>query len=104
MPKTEVVESHLHPKHPRLRLEVRSNSAFYQAVARIDNRLRQSSTKIRPPHLVTAFRVAEEWLRRELRASDTQARQQPFGRILNDPTMKDMFVSYVAEIEERKKA
>lgn len=62
--KTVVVERHTHPKYPQLRIELRSDSSKYQAVTRLDNRLRQWTTGT--DNLPTAIRLAEDRYRREL--------------------------------------
>jgi len=104
MPKTQVSvvkERHLHPKFPRLRLELRSDSKFFQAVTRLDNKLRQKTTGT--DNLVTAYRVAEDWYRREVKASQLAARQHPVDVITKDPTMAELFASYKLTLETEAK-
>lgn len=87
-----VIERHTHPAYPRLRIELRSDSRFYQAVSRIDGKLRQCSLKVK--QLPTALAVAEDWYRRELRASVEFGLQHPIARLTHDPTMAELFASY----------
>jgi integrase len=87
-----VTERHRHPQFPRLRIELRSSSRYYQAVTQIDGRLRQSSLKV--TQLETALRLAEDWYRRELRASVEFGQQHPYARLTADPTMAELFASY----------
>jgi integrase len=92
MSKTEVVERHPHPKFKRLSVQLRTDSRFYQAVSYLDGKLRQSSTKT--THLPTALKLAEDWYRRELRASVALGNQHPLDRITSNPTIAEVFKSY----------
>jgi hypothetical protein len=101
MPKTQVLERHVHPKFPRLRIELRSDSRFLQAVTRLDDKLRQWSTKT--DVLPTAFRLAEDWYRREVKASKLAARQHPVDTIAQDPTMQELYEMYRRSLESDQK-
>lgn len=58
----KLIERFIHPHHPRLYLQLRSDSKFLQAVAFIGGRKQQCST--RTTHLPTALRLAEDWYKR----------------------------------------
>jgi hypothetical protein len=97
-----VVEKHQHPKHPRLTLELRSSSRFYQARTFIDSKLRQKSLKT--SELTTALKLSEEWYRKELRASSQFGNQHPVARLTSDPTIKEVYDSYKASLVPAKRA
>lgn len=100
--KTAVVERYPHPNpRYRLRIEMRSDSRFYQAVTYLDSKLRQKSLKT--THLPTAFKLAEDWYKRELRASVAFGRQHPIAQLTSDPTMAEMFAAYAREIQLPKR-
>jgi hypothetical protein len=63
VPKTKVLEQYPHPKYPRLIIDRRTNSRFYQARTFLDGKLKQKSTK--SDHLPTAFKLGEDWYKRE---------------------------------------
>lgn len=92
MPKVKVIERYPHPKYPRLQVQLRSNSRFLQAWTRLDNKQRQVSLKT--SHLPTALKLAEDWYRRELRASVSFGLQHPIERLTADPTIAELFASY----------
>lgn len=96
-----LLETHRHPSYPRLALDLRADSRFYQARTYVDGRVKLKSTKT--DVLPTAFRVAEDWYRRELKASVEASREHPIARLTTDPTMAEQFRSYVDEIEVRKR-
>ncbi len=102
MPKVQILESHAHPKFPRLYVQLRSNSRFYQAVTYLDNKQRQKSLK--QSHLPTAFKFAEDWYRRECRASVSFGMQHPIAELTTDPTMAELFATYRASLPEKKQA
>jgi integrase len=102
MPKTSVVARYPHPKFPRLSVQLRSNSRFYQAVTFIDGKLAQWSTKT--PDLPLALKLSEDWYRRQVRASATFGNAHPITRLTNDPTMAELFASYCAAQEPRRQA
>lgn len=66
-----------HPKYPRLYIQLRSNSRFFQAVTYVDGRLLQKSLKVE--QLEAAYQLGLEWYRRVLRASEAQAKLHPLG-------------------------
>src|SRR5690242_18799599 len=100
VPKTEVTERHFHPKYPRLRVELRTDSKFSQAVTRLDSKLRQHST--RSTNLSTALRLAEDWYRRDVKASAAAARQHPLDSITKDPTVAGAWASYERTLGDKK--
>src|SRR2546421_262561 len=99
---TTVSERHPHPKYPRLTVQRRSNSKFYQAVTYLDGKMRQVSTKT--THLPTAFKLAEDWYKRQVRASVAFGRQHPVEQLTTDPTMAELYGSYKAELEKPQQA
>ncbi len=96
-----MLERYPHPQHERLRVERRSDSRYYQAVTRVDNKLRQKSLKT--THLPTAFKLSEDWYKRELRASVEFGRQHPVAQLTSDPTVGEVFRSYVQSIQMPKR-
>jgi hypothetical protein len=102
MPKTKIIARYPHPRFPRLSVQQRSNSRFYQAVTFIDGKLQQWST--RTSDLPLALKLAEDWYRREVRSSVTFGLQHPIARLTTDPTMAELFGSYASTLEPRKQA
>lgn len=86
--KHRVLEQHVHPKYPRLVIDLRSKSKFYQARTFLDGRLLQHST--RTPQLTTALRLAAEWYQSLRRG------QKQHPRITADSSFADLFPSYKA--------
>jgi integrase len=99
---TTVLERHPLPKYPRLTVQLRSNSKFYQAVTYLDGKLRQASVKT--THLPTAFKLAEDWYKREARASVAFGRQHPIQQLTTDATLAELYRSYVAELGKPQRA
>jgi integrase len=97
---TKVIERHAHPKYSRLTVQLRSDSKFYQAVTYLDGKLRQTSTKT--PQLPAAFKLAEDWYKRELRASVAFGRQHPIAQLTADPTVGEVFKSYLHDLPKAK--
>ena len=87
-----IQESHSHPDYPRLSVQLRVRSRFYQAVTFLDGAKVQKSLKT--DNLTTAFKLAEEWYRKLLRASVSEANRHPIDRLGTDPTMAELFASY----------
>jgi hypothetical protein len=52
--------------------------------------------------LPTAFRLAEDWYTRRLRASVSVGLQHPIARLTTDPTTAELFASYCTALEPRK--
>jgi hypothetical protein len=100
MPHT-LLETHRHPKYPRLALDLRADSRFYQARTYLDGKVRLKSTKTEA--LPAALKIAEDWYRRELRASVAFGKQHPIARLTTDPTVAEMFASYRGELEKRRR-
>ena len=87
-------ETHKHPKYPRLSLDLRADSRFYQARTYLDGKVRLKSTKATKSQLPTAFRVAEAWYKAQLKASVTEGRQHPLDKLTTDPTIAELFTNY----------
>lgn len=102
MSKTRVIEKHLHPKFPRLVVDLRTNSRYYQSRTFLDGRLIQKSTGTTA--LATAFKLAEEWYRRLLRSSVSYGLQHPVARATSDPTLAEVYATYRAELSEKRRA
>jgi integrase len=87
-----LLESHVHPKLPRLYLDLRAISRYWYARTYLDGKVRLKSTKVES--LPAAFRVAEAWYRQELRASVVAAREHPLDRLASTPTIGELYASY----------
>jgi hypothetical protein len=102
MAKTVVLERYPHPdeaEFPTLRIELRSNSTKLQAVAFIKKRTQQES--MRTTDLATAFRLSKDWYRKKLRAAHATAKQTAVEGILRDPTVAEVYASYLASLPEK---
>lgn len=93
--KHKVTEQHVHPKHPRLVIDLRSKSRFYQARTFLDGRLLQHSTKT--PELTTAMRLAAEWYLSLLRG------QPQHPRISSDSSFAELFPGYKTSRQTKDK-
>src|SRR5262245_63148245 len=93
-----VLERYPHPKYPRLTLQQRSSSRFYQAVTFIDGKLRQTST--RSDHLPTAFKLGEDWYRKLVKASLASAREHPLDVLAADALVADVYRSYLSTLSK----
>lgn len=102
MPRTKVIEQHHHPKYPRLVVDLRTNSRFYQARTFLDGKLVQKSTKT--GELRTAFKLAEDWYRRLLRSSVSFGMAHPIDKLTSDPTVAEVFSAYRSTLSEKKRA
>jgi hypothetical protein len=100
--KYQLLEKFPHPKYPRLTIQLRNRSRFYRAMTFLDGKLRYHSLKT--THLPTAFKLAEDWYTRELRASVSFGLQHPIARLTNDPTIAELFASYSTSLSAPKKA
>ena len=87
-----MVERHTHPDFPRLKIQLRRRSRYYQACIYLDGRLVQKSLKT--DKLTTALRLGEEWYRQQLRASVQEAKRHPLDRLASDPTVNELYISY----------
>ena len=54
-----ILEQHEHPKYPRLKIQLRRRSRYYQALTFLDGRMWQTSLKTTA--LETAFKLGEGW-------------------------------------------
>lgn len=101
MATVKTLETHKHPKHPRLTLHLRSDSQFYQARTYLDGKLRHQSTKT--ANMRTAFKLADDWYQREVRASAQFGHKHPVERITANPTVSEVFTSYKTSLERKKR-
>jgi hypothetical protein len=62
-----LLETHKHPDYPRLLIDLRADSRFYQARVYLDGKQQQWSTKT--DQLKTAFKLAEDDYKKRLRSS-----------------------------------
>jgi hypothetical protein len=99
---SSTVERHPHPKYERLYVIRRSRSKFWYAETFLDGRKVRKSLKTSP--LPTAFKLAEDWYRRELRASVQFGRQHPIERLTSDPVLGELFVSYTKSLDKPQRA
>ena len=93
--KHKIVETHEHPKYPRLTLQLRNISRFYQARTFLDGRLLYHSTKT--DRLTTALKLGGERYVSLVREHEAYARQHPVKTL--NPTMAEAFVSYRSNLE-----
>jgi hypothetical protein len=77
---------------PRLSIDKRTNSRFYQARTFVDGKTVLKSTKTTA--LPTAFMLAEDWYKRLLRGSVAFGRQHPLDKLNSNPTFAEAFGSY----------
>jgi hypothetical protein len=96
-----IIEQHQHPKYPRLSVQLRQKSRFYQGLTFLDGRKVQKSLKT--DQLLTAFKLGEDWYKKLLRASVTDGRQHPIDRLATNPTVAEIFKSYFSSLEKRKR-
>lgn len=94
----KLLEQHTHPKHPRLYVQLRDDSKWLQAVAFVGGQKSQYST--RTQHLLTAYRLAEDWYLRKLRvALGEEKRKDP----LDIPIMEALFNAWKLEVPQGSK-
>jgi hypothetical protein len=96
----KITDKHSHPKHQRLVVFLRTDSKFYQAQTYLDGKLRQTSTK--STHLPTAFKLAEDWYKREVRSSVQFGRQHPIAKLTSDPTMGELYGAYYRDLPKHQ--
>lgn len=96
-----LLESHKHPKYPRLSLDLRADSRFYQARTYLDGKVRLKSTKT--IELPTAFKIAEVWYKVQLRASVSEGRQHPLDKLTTDPTLAELFANYRLTLQPHRR-
>lgn len=97
-----LLESHRHPKLPRLTLDLRADSRYWQARTYLDGKVRLKSTKVET--LPAAFKVAEDWYKRELRASVAAAREHPLDRLASTPTIGELYANYRTTLTKARRA
>jgi integrase len=100
MPKA-LLESHTHPKYPRLKLQLRIRSQFYQGLVFLDGRKYLKSLKT--TSLTTALKLGEEWYRQLLKDSDDQAKRHPIDRLSHTPTMGELAAAYKKTLAPSKR-
>lgn len=91
-----IQERHIHPKFPRLQIQLRKGSRFYQAWTTLDGRKPMKSLKT--AQLSTALKLAEEWYRVLLRSSVSIGRQHPIEKLTTDPTIAELWSQYSARL------
>jgi hypothetical protein len=87
-----ILEHLKHAKYPRLKIQLRARSRYYQAVTFLDGRKAQQSLKT--TDAATALKLGESWYKRILRASDAEAGRHPIARLATAPTMGELFASW----------
>ena len=92
-----LLDSHVHPTIPRLRLDRRNDSPFYQARTFINGRQFAHFTKT--ADIRAAFRVAESWYKQHLRA-----KPDPLDTLGLDPTVGDVQRAYLDTLDQKRKA
>jgi integrase len=97
-----VLERYPHPRFVRLVLQQRSDSRFFQAVTYLDGALHQWST--RSVHLPTAFKLAEDWYRKLVKASLDQSNQHPIDQLVMEPIVADVYRGYLSTLPKPKQA
>jgi hypothetical protein len=97
-----LLESHRHPKLPRLALDLRADSRYWQARTFLDGKVRLKSTKVET--LPAALRIAEDWYKHELRASITEAREHPLDRLATTPTIGELYANYRTTLTKARRA
>jgi hypothetical protein len=97
-----IVEQHKHPDYPRLTIQLRRRSRFYQSLTFLDGRKLQHSLKTDKLH--TALKLGAEWYRTVLRSSITEAKQHPLDRLGTTPTVADVFKSFRLTLPPHRKA
>jgi integrase len=95
-----LIETSTHPKYPRLSLDLRTDSPFYQARIYLDGKQRQWSTKAKT--LAGAQKVSEEWYRKQLRESDLKQREHPLEEVTQDTLITELYQSYASTLNERQ--
>jgi hypothetical protein len=87
-----ILEQHRHPRYPRLKIQLRKRSRHYQAIVFLDGRKLQHS--LRTDQLTTAFKLGEEWYKRLLKASISEAKRHPLDKLTTTSTIGELFASY----------
>lgn len=96
-----ILEQITHPKYPRLKLQIRARSRFWQAVTFLDGRKPQRSLKTSDPE--TALKIAEGWYKKLLRASVANARQHPIDRLTSTPTIAELYANYRGTLSKARR-
>jgi integrase len=89
-----IIETHKHPKFPRLTIDLRSKSRFYQARAYVDG-LRQKS--MRTDNLTTAMKLAGEWYKSLLRSVPDHPVHSTHA------TISERYAAYTASLDTEKR-
>ena len=100
MPK-QPIERHQHPRHPKLWLWLRpkqsKNWLAYTFIER--NRYQSTGTD----DFKKACRLAASWYLGELKAGIALKRQHPIDQLIGDPTVAEVYASYLADLKPHKK-
>jgi hypothetical protein len=103
IPQRSRVERHRHPDpdfHRRLYVYRRKDSRWYQAETFLDGRKRRATLKAE--ELTTAFKLAGEWYRKELRTSVEHQRQHPIAQMTTDPVIGELAPRYLSTLSGKK--
>lgn len=87
---------HKHPTFPRLVILKRPISRFYHCRTYLSGRLVQHSLKT--DELTLAFTLAEEWYKRQLRASLQQQKKHPVKDVNRGTLISELFAVYVRSL------
>lgn len=85
-----------HPKYPRLKIQLRSKSKFYQAWTFHDGRPQQHSTKT--TSLQSAFKIGGEWYLKILRS-----KRPAHPRVATDASCAEIYAAYKNKLESKKR-
>ena len=80
----KLIEQFVHPKNRRLRVQLRDDSKFLQALVFFNGRKHQQSMET--DHLPTAFRLADDWLKKLKRESAGE----PVSRLMEIPISSEL--------------
>jgi integrase len=96
---TKILEQHVHPKFPRLTIDRRSNSPFYQARAFIKGRLMQRSMRTRS--IAEAMQLAAQWYLSAESADNATVKR--VSAMPKGMTMGDLFIEFRKLAEPAKR-
>lgn len=97
---TQTVEQHVHPSYNRLVVLRRNTSRFYHCRTYLNRALIQHSLKT--DELTLALKLAEEWYKRQLRASLQQQKAHPISSVTRSTLISELFVAYVKSLRNEK--
>lgn len=91
-----MLEQYSHPKYPRLVVLRHHRSRFYQSRTYLNGALIQHSLKTE--ELTLALKLAEEWYRKQLRASLQTQKDHPLAAVTRSTLMSELFAVYVRSL------